>query len=286
MNFESRLIAIPASEFVPAHRLHALVWNSDAIQTVLLMHGLTRNARDFDFLAETLSKDCRVIALDMPGRGLSDGLNEPAHYHYGTYVTDTLNALFQLGVSRTHWIGTSMGGIIGMMLANAAPQIIQTLTLNDIGCMIPANGLSRILSYAGVNTCFATRIDAEAAMRQNCAPFGITDERHWQHLFKHGIREHVGGFSFTYDPAITASFPKDKPIQDVNLWALWEKIQPIPTLLLRGESSDILTRETALSMKEQHPQLQFEEISGCGHAPALMNDQQKALIQNWIRARS
>jgi len=284
MHAESRQLLIPATELVPQHRIHALITNPQGKHTVLCMHGLTRNARDFDFLSQQLMPDYRIVALDMPGRGLSDSLANPAHYHYGTYVADTFIALEQLGISRVHWVGTSMGGIIGMMVANTAPALLASLTLNDIGCLIPASGLSRILSYAGVVCEFETRSEAEAAMRQNCAPFGIPSEMHWQHLLTHGITQQAGKFRFAYDPLITASFPKNTPLEDVNLWPLWDKVKAIPTLLLRGESSDILTRETASLMQAQHSQLRFEEISGCGHAPSLMSKQQKALIHEWIRA--
>jgi pimeloyl-ACP methyl ester carboxylesterase len=285
MQYETRRLSIAETQLAPAHQIHAQIWNPASGNAVLCMHGLTRNAHDFDFLAERLSQDYCVIALDMPGRGQSDAFSDKMHYHYGVYLADTLSALAQLGLSSVHWLGTSMGGIIGMMAANAAPQMIRSLTLNDIGCLIPAGGLSRILSYAGVHTRFATQDEAEQMMRRNCLPFGIPSDDHWQHLFKHGIVQDEEGFRFAYDPNITASFRGEKPTQDVNLWPLWEKVKPIPTLLLRGESSDILTHETALSMQAEHPKLHYETIKDCGHAPALMSEEQKSLIHHWISAQ-
>ncbi len=283
---QQRRITIAASEYVPAHTLTAHLWHAESDETVLCMHGLTRNSRDFDFLAEALLPRYRVVALDMPGRGGSDVLASALHYHYGTYLADTLSALSQLGMSRVHWVGTSMGGILGMMACAAAPGLVASMVLNDIGCLIPASGLSRILSYAGSGELYATRGEAEAALRRNCEPFGIVSEHHWQHLFTHSIIERDGRFGFAYDANITALLPKDKPVEDVNLWALMDSVKSVPTLLLRGEKSDILLRDTARAMQAQHPQLHFEELAGCGHAPALMDETQTALIKRWLSEHS
>jgi pimeloyl-ACP methyl ester carboxylesterase len=275
--------SIAAREGVGAHSLAGLWFgNNDAPQRVICVHGLTRNAHDFDFLAGALSEYYEVLSLDMPGRGDSDALENPLAYHYGTYVADVAQVLAQLPPKPLHWIGTSMGGIIGMMLCAALPGSLRSLTLNDIGCLIPASGLSRILSYAGVETHFASRSEAEAALKRNCAPFGIADEAHWQHLFSHGIKAEGTGFRFAYDPAIMQAFPKQEPLQEVNLWPLWEAVKPVPTLLLRGETSDILLAETALAMQAQHPALTLHTIAGCGHAPAVMADAHIALIRHWL----
>lgn len=267
----------------PPHRVAWCEWGEQENPDVAVcVHGLTRNGRDFDDLARTLSSSHRVICPDMPGRGNSEWL-PPEQYHYGTYVSDLLSLLAALGISRAHWVGTSMGGILGMMLAGAAPGLIRRMVLNDVGSLIPAAGLRRILAYAGVRMAFGSRNEAEAALRENLAPWNVRAEEHWQHLFRHGIMEDNGLFRFAYDPAITSSFGQQKEVTDVDLSAPWQAVT-CPVLLLRGAFSDILTRETADRMRHEKPGVTLVEIEGAGHAPALMEDDQVDLIQEWLRA--
>ncbi len=266
-----------------SHRLICYEWgNPKAARTVLCVHGLTRNGRDFDMLAQVLAEKCRVLCPDMPGRGKSEWLPDPAAYNYQTYVADLSYMLRELRLGQVQWVGTSMGGIIAMMM----PGLISALVLNDVGCLIPANGLQRILSYAGARgpSSFLTRADAEAALRVRAATFGIPSEAHWQHLFVHGIEPAPdGSFRLAFDPAIAAGFPQEKDISDVNLWPLWNPLREIPVLLIRGAQSDILTHDTAVKMRERHSDLTLHEIAGVGHAPALMTDDQIGLIADWLR---
>ncbi len=274
---------IPATDTIAAHRLAYYDWgDKTADKTVLCVHGLTRNARDFDFLAKALDSNYRVISVDIAGRGKSHYLSDPASYNYTTYATDMATFIHILGLKDIHWVGTSMGGIIGMMLINMLPGVIRSLTLNDIGCLIPASGLKRILAYAGNNTIFETRSLAEQALRSNCQSFGITNEEHWQHLFVHSIIEENGKIRLAYDPHITDSLPPADKAEDVEMWPMWEAVSKIPTLLIRGENSDILLRETALNMQTTHPQLTLAEIANTGHAPMLMDDAQIKLIREWL----
>lgn len=220
----------------------------------------------------------------MPGRGKSDYLNVSAAYNYATYVADIAYLMASLQLSKTHWIGTSMGGIIGMMLANMYPDAILSLTLNDIGCQIPATGLKRILSYAGVNTVFTSREQAEQALRANCAPFGIADEKHWHHLFRHGLLTEGSVTRLAYDPNIMNGFSKSEELKDLELWNLWEGVKKVRTLVIRGGMSDILTAEIAQKMHHEHPHLRLHEIQGVGHAPALMANDQIQLIADWLES--
>lgn len=276
---------IAASENTPAHRIAYYSWgNSAAEQTIICVHGLTRNGRDFDFFASALSDKYRIICPDMPGRGESDYLANPAAYNSATYLVDILSLLTALKITKTHWIGTSMGGIIGMIMANTIPGLIRSLTLNDVGMLIPAAALKRIMSYAGVNTNFATRAEAEAALRANCSPFGIKSEINWQHIFTYGIVEDNGKFRLNYDPKIMIAFANPEKVEDANMWGLLEGVSKIPTLLIRGADSDLLTRDTALQMKEKIPGLTLYEVAGAGHAPALMEDDQISFIKNWLAA--
>ncbi|MEQ1790610.1 MAG: alpha/beta hydrolase [Rickettsiales bacterium] len=256
---------------------------SDANGTIFCAHGLTRNGRDFDVLASALSTNYQVYSIDIAGRGKSQWHADTAHYNYGDYVADVGYIINKLGISNIHWIGTSMGGIIGMMLANSFPKLLRTLTLNDIGCLIPAAGLARISEYVSALTNFKTRALAEAELRCRCAPYGIKDEEHWQNIFTHGIKQTEIDHQLTYDPEIAKNlFPKDKPIEDVNLWPLWEAIKAVPTMLIHGMDSDILTHQTAIQMEQSHPDFSLLEIENVGHAPALMDSVQIAAIKRWI----
>ncbi len=271
---------------LPAHRMVCYEWGDrEAAETVLCLHGLTRNGRDFDFLAHTLSARYRVLCPDMPGRGNSEWLAIPAAYNYATYVADVAYLLAALKLSRIHWIGTSMGGIIGMTIANTLPGVIRSMVLNDIGPLVAAAGLKRILGYAGARMIFSSRAEAEKKLRELCAPFGIRDEAHWQHLFAHSIVEENGRFRFAYDPAISTPLVTADAVVDIDLWHLWQGMLPIPLLLVRGETSDILTRATALEMQEHHPDLTYYEVKNAGHAPALMDDSQVGFVREWLLKR-
>ena len=269
----------PAS--LQAHTISYYKWGSVG-EVVLCVHGLTRLGRDFDILAEQLSEKYQVICVDMPGRGNSEWLKEPADYNYATYVEDIFFLLDSLNIKAVHWIGTSMGGIIAMTAANLRSGLIRTLVLNDVGCLIPAASLQRILNYAGVQMHFAGRQEAEQHLRLICKPFGITEEAHWQHLFKYILRElQDGAYTLHYDPAIITPL-KSAEIKDVSLWHLWEALKQIPIMLIRGMESDLLLPETAKLMVQQHPRLTLVEIQGAGHAPALMSAHEINTIRRWL----
>lgn len=269
------------------HRIACMHWGDPAApETVLCVHGLTRNGRDFDFLARALSREYRVLCPDMSGRGASQWLANPQGYNNAAYIADIQFMLVSLGITRVHWLGTSMGGIMGLMAANMRPGLITSLALNDIGCLIPAAGLHRIVDLADMQTRFSTYAEAEAAFRKRTATFGIRDETIWQQLLQFGIEKDDGGFRFTYDPALfkSGAFSKDN-IADVSLWPLWEAVTKMPVLLVRGAESDLLTHATAVEMREKHPALTLHEIPGAGHAPTLMEDEQIALIREWMSAK-
>lgn len=272
------------------HKLALYEWsdgdNFGGKETVFCTHGLTRNGRDFDVLASALSADYRVFSIDIAGRGKSQWHSNPVHYNYGEYIADISYIIQKFGLTNIHWIGTSMGGIIGMMLANSFPKLLRTLTLNDIGCLIPAEGLKRISAYVGSTTNFESRALAEVELRRRCAPYGIAGENNWQNLFIHSIENLADGRTrLAYDPAISQSLSTaDKKIEDVNLWALWDGTKTIPTLLIRGMESDLLTHQTAITMEQSHPDFSLLEIDNAGHAPALMDDLQINAIRRWMQS--
>ena len=276
-----------ADEPSTRRRVACYEWGDPQFPTVLCAHGLTRNGRDFDYLARSLARDYHVLCPDMPGRGHSGWLKNTQGYNNPSYVSDIGFMLHSLHINKVHWIGTSMGGIMGMMAVSSMPGVLQSLTHNDIGCLIPAEGLERIRGLADLKVSYPTRKQAEEAYRQRCANFGITNEAHWQHLFAHGLREHAGGVTgFTYDPAIfAAGLSADAEITDIDLWPLWEPIKAIPVLLIRGAESDLLTKQIAAKMQSRHPDLTLHKVANTGHAPTLMENKEIALIHEWLNSK-
>lgn len=275
------------------HRIHYLDWgSSDAPHTVLCVHGLTRNAHDFSVLAEAIaSKRVRVLAPSMAGRGQSEWLANPLFYNYATYAADCIALLDNFHLRSVDWVGTSMGGIIGMMIAAMHPKRIKRLVLNDVGSVIPASGLAPILQYVSETPKqFESREDAQAQLRRNMATFGIDDEAHWQQLFASSIQEvpaqeGASSYRFACDPMIlepvrieTQDFTQ---VQDVDLVQLWAMIA-IPALILRGEHSALLSAQTVSSMCASNPKAQSKVIAGVGHAPALMKPSETMVVSQWL----
>lgn len=265
------------------------LWSSnEAVErTLLCVHGLTRNGRDFDYLAQTLSDSYNILCPDIIGRGKSGWLTNTTHYTVDTYIADLLALLDSRKITQVDWVGTSMGGIIGMQLAATRPNLIRKLVLNDIGGLISATGLQRINSYAGLQMMFTDRSSAEAYLRNSFAPFGITQEDHWQHMLEHSFAILSNGeYQLTYDPGILDLMrdPAKKlanPV-DIPLWPLWDAIT-CPTLVIRGETSDILTAETLEEMVKRKPELTATlTIPNTGHAPALMEASQTQFIKDWL----
>lgn len=254
-------------------------WGPATGKPVICVHGLTRNGRDFDALARHLSaQGRRVICPDVPGRGISGWLPTGALYAVPTYVAALTPLLAELG--EYDWVGTSMGGLIGMGITAVPGIAMRRMVLNDIGPFIPQSSLERIRDYLQASPVFADLAALEAHLRRVHAPFGNLSDAEWQHLARHSARMTADGqLRLHYDPAIVE--PMAGPITDVDLWALWEFCVKRPVLVLRGETSDLLLPETAARMGE-HPEVRVETIPGCGHAPALMEPSQIALIAGFL----
>jgi pimeloyl-ACP methyl ester carboxylesterase len=261
---------------------------ADAGRVAVCAHGLTRNGRDFDWLAAALaSRGWRVLCPDMPGRGASAWLPEPGDYGYALYNAAGAALIARAGVERVAWIGTSMGGIIGMMLAAQRNTPVAKLVLNDGGALIPKASLERIATYVGSEPQFADATALEVYLRRVHAPFGPLTDAQWRHLATFGARPaEQGGLRLHYDPAIALPFKQQQELQDVNLWPVWEQVA-CPTLIIRGQSSDLLLAETAAEMTTRGSAaragaVSLAEIAGCGHAPALMDDAQIALVAEFL----
>lgn len=270
------------------HRIAFYEWGNPYAPPVFCVHGLTRNARDFDMLAQRLAEHYRIIAVDVAGRGKSDRLRDLRWYENSTYMHDILALARHLHLPKFDWIGTSMGGIIGMMIAALVPNTITRLVLNDVGALLPKKGLMRIAEYVGVRDRFPTAKEAEAHLRAIMMPFGIARDEHWEHVMEHTLVHNADGtVSFAYDPAIGDAFrlaaSQMEQIEDISLWMLWESIK-CPALILRGEKSDILPHDVAVQMCAMHEQATLVEFANVGHAPTLMEEDQIGKIAEWLEA--
>ncbi len=265
------------------HRLHYTEWGSPGDPVVVCVHGLSQNARSFDVLANKLAASHHVACLDVAGRGKSEWLADPSDYAYPQYMADANVLIARLGVDRVDWVGTSMGGLIGIMLAALPNSPIRRLVINDIGPFVPQAALERIASYMVKDNRFADLAAFEAYLREVYAPFGPLSDDQWQTMARHGARHNDDGtISPIYDPAIADAF-RDDPMDDVDLWPLWDAIT-CPTLVLRGADSDILLGETAHAMSKRGPAAMVVEFAGIGHAPALQAADQIAAIEDFLNA--
>jgi pimeloyl-ACP methyl ester carboxylesterase len=253
------------------HRMAYAEWGEpSALPSIICVHGLTRNGRDFDRLAEALAARGRhVICPDIVGRGRSDWLEDAALYSYPTYIADIIALLAAKQLTTVDWVGTSMGGLIGMLIAAMPESPIRKLVINDVGPFIPLAALKRIASYVAMAIEFADKDQLERHLRQIYAPFGIVRDEDWRHILEHSYRILPNGkLVLAHDPAIAQNFSALD--QDVDLWQVYDAIS-CPTLLLRGEASDVLSAETAQAMTERGPKANLITYAGVGHAPALMD---------------
>jgi pimeloyl-ACP methyl ester carboxylesterase len=254
-------------------------------RVVVCVHGLTRNGRDFDALAQALADRARVICPDMPGRGGSAWLDDPMNYAGPTYAAATLALLKALNLPRVQWVGTSMGGIIGMLVAAAPDTPIDRMVLNDVGPFIPKAALAAIGDYVGQNPRFADLAEAEAYLRRVHVGFGPLPDPWWRHMAEHGVRpDPAGGLRLHYDPMIRAPFAKGVD-KDLDLWAFWDAIR-CPTLILRGGDSGLLLAETATEAGRRGPRAATVTFPGVGHAPALVDADQIGLTRGFLFAAS
>lgn len=248
---------------------------------VLCIHGLARNARDFDALAGVLAAaGRRVIAVDVVGRGDSGRLRDPLDYGYPQYLADTAALIARLDCRTVDIVGTSMGGLIGMMLAAQPGTPLRRLVMNDVGPFIPKAALERILDYVGKDPRFADLGEAEAYHRRIYNGFGDLSDAQWRHLTETSLRREGEGWRLHYDPRIAEPLRASAPV-DVDLWALWDRIA-CPVLSLRGARSDLLLAETAREMTGRGPRAEVVEVPGCGHAPALLEPAQTHAIRDWL----
>ncbi len=253
----------------------------DAERTVVCVHGLTRNAHDFDVLATQLvPQGARLLAVDIVGRGRSSWLDDPAGYVVPTYAGQLGAWLAALAPTEVDWIGTSMGGLIGMVLAAGDAPPMRRLVLNDIGPFVSKQALLQIKSYLGVEVRFASLDEAERHLRFVHAPFGPLSDDQWRYLTFHSTVHDGDGWRLHYDPAIRVPYA-DLAEADVDLWSVWDAIA-CPTYVLHGWDSVVLTHATCEQMRVRGPRAEVVSFPGVGHAPALMSEDQILTIRRWL----
>ena len=275
----SVLCASPAG----LHRVAYREWGDPRNRDVLVcVHGLTRSGRDFDELARTLCAQWRVICPDIAGRGESDRLADPKLYTWAQYLADMVTLIARLDVETVNWLGTSMGGFVGMALAAQAGSPVKKLVLNDAGPVIGKASLERIARYVGQTPTFPSLEDAEKYIRAIAAPFGPHTDAQWRFLTETWVRRtDDGSWRPHYDTRIAEIYHATMPEKDLEIWHIYDAVR-CPTLLIRGEHSDVVSRETAAEMARRGPKAKLVELKGVGHAPTLLHPAQIAIVRDFL----
>jgi pimeloyl-ACP methyl ester carboxylesterase len=275
----SVLCASPAG----LHRIAYREWGDPRNRDVLVcVHGLTRSGRDFDELARALCAQFRIVCPDVAGRGDSDRLADPKHYTWAQYVADMVTLIARLDVEAVNWLGTSMGGLVGMALAAQPGNPIRKLVLNDAAPVVAKAALERLAVYVGQQLRFATLEEAEKYVRTISAPFGPHSDAQWRFLTETWVRRaEDGSLRPHYDTRIVETFRATMPDKDLELWQLYDAVR-CPTLLVRGEQSDLVSRQTAAEMARRGPRAKVIEIRGVGHAPTLLQPEQIAVVRDFL----
>jgi pimeloyl-ACP methyl ester carboxylesterase len=266
---ESSFLGLTTEGF---HRVAYTEWGkrNDA-PVVVCVHGLSRNGRDFDYLAKALQSERRVACLDIVGRGRSDWLTDKKHYSLPTYCADITAFLARLDSDVFDFVGTSMGGLIGMILAAQPNSPIRRLVINDTGPFVPKAAPQRILTYVGTAPKFPAMVDADRYLREIYSPFGTLTDEQWAHLTRYSVQQAPEGhYVLAYDPDIVVPM-RSTQFQDLKLWPLWDQIT-CPVLVLRGANSDVLLPKT----------VEVVEFAGVGHAPMLLDRAQIDPVRRFL----
>jgi pimeloyl-ACP methyl ester carboxylesterase len=299
------------------HGFHDIAYtewgNPRSGRLVFCVHGFTRNSRDFDELASVLAGSCHVVCMDVAGRGTSEWLTHKSDYSFGLYLNDAAALLARvtapapspglrgiLAAPRAapcyvDWIGTSMGGLIGMMLAAKRNSPIRRLVLNDVGPLVPWHALLRMKqSHKGLQTYFQSLADAEAYIRSSCASFGPLSDKQWRQVIQHGTtRKGDGSYVLSFDPAIMTHMPSggvagvefgSEFLSGIDLWPTFDAIE-CPVLVIRGAESNLLLKNTAEEMTRRGPRAKLVQFAGIGHAPWLKSPDQIGVVRDFLFAK-
>ena len=268
------------------HRIHYMEWGTQVKKerknTMVCVHGVTRNAHDFDYFAEEMCDAYRIICPDIVGRGESDHLAEFQGYDYLQYNADMNALLARLNETEVDWLGSSMGGIIGMVLASVSQSPIRRLIINDIGPDITRDALTRIGDYIGRSGDFDTPEDAELYFREIYSEFGPMSDDDWKHMVQYSTRRtKTGKYRIKMDAGVGDAFRDQVSLFDVDMWDTWEKIT-CPVLILRGKNSSFFSEETAHKMLTCGPEATLVEFDDVGHTPTLRSEEQVGVIRDWL----
>jgi pimeloyl-ACP methyl ester carboxylesterase len=284
------------------HKVAYAEWGSSSTElpTVLCVHGYTRNGRDFDGLANYLAlKGRHIFCPDIVGRGDSSWFQHSHHYNFTQYVADMSVLIARTQAQQIDWIGTSMGGMIGMMMAALPNTPIRRLILNDIGPQIPIHGLRKLAKYIGNDPDFKSVEDAKQYFKKHYVEFGVLSEDQWDTFTEHTIEQHAANlYKVKADPSIknpksTMQIVSDffhhphKALEgivyDIDLWSIWNKIH-CPVLVIHGTHSELLTPAIIKKMLRTHSNTAVYEVTDAGHAPALLDIDNHETIENWLNA--
>ncbi len=307
-----RLQAVTCSSPSGLHRMAYYEWGDpDNHEVLLCVHGLTRTGRDFDALAKVLSSRYRVICPDVAGRGLSDWLSNPALYGLPQYVSDMVTLIARLQPERLHWVGTSMGGLIGLVYAGALAQArhsnatltpaqshttipstqlrLDSIVLNDVGPHLEPASLARIGLYVGENVSFPSFEQAVQYVRMTCESFGPHTPEQWADLTRYVYVERAGQWVKHYDLSLAVPFKQLTPELaaqgEAFLWGAFASLS-VPIQIIRGQQSDLLSEQTCQKMLQYQPQARLTEIAGVGHAPTLMETAQINVVTDFLLSQN
>jgi pimeloyl-ACP methyl ester carboxylesterase len=255
--------------------------DSNNPKVLFCVHGFTRNSQDFSYLAEALKDKYRVICPDVVGRGKSDWLDDKTKYDYTTYVRDMIHLVSHLKPETLDWIGTSMGGNIGMIISGTNKHLIRKLVLNDVGPKVTKDVVQRLQDQFEEVQIFKNLEDAEEHLRDIYHSFGKLTVQEWRKITKDSFMQlDDGTYVRNYDPGITHNL-KQLEAMDVEIWEIWDNIN-CPVMSVRGVNSDVLTSEILWEMQMRGPDVVVLDVPETGHTPTLLNDSQIAKIRQWL----
>jgi pimeloyl-ACP methyl ester carboxylesterase len=285
---EPRLKHVQCLDNRGLHRMAYWEWGDPSNRNVVVCaHGLSRQGRDFDTLARALCDTWRVVSVDVVGRGQSDWLADPMGYSIPGYVADMVTLLARLDAESVDWVGTSMGGLIGLGLAALPQSPLRRLVLNDVGPTVQPASLQRIGTYLGQPAHWATVEEAADALWAISQGFGPHTREQWIELTRPQLKPDGDGFKPHYDPAIAVPFkaitPEIAKAGEAMLWHAYDSLR-LPVLLLRGAQSDLLSHDTAQVMTQRGPRARLVEFAGVGHAPTLVAPDQVAAVSEFMRS--
>jgi pimeloyl-ACP methyl ester carboxylesterase len=284
---EPRIKTVQCLSAAGLHRMAYKEWGDEQNPKVLVcVHGVTRVSDDFDKLAREMCPDYRVVCPDVVGRGRSDWLRDPQHYQLPQYVSDMVTLCARLDAETVHWLGTSMGGLIGMGLASLKDSPVRKLVLNDIGPTLDPTALARIGAYIGQAAKFPTFEEAARNIKEISLPFGPHSDEEWHKLASDVLRQDKDGqWIRHYDPALSiplkAATTENTRQAEALLWMAYDAIT-CPTLLVHGAQSDLLSAEVAQAMTSRGPKARLVEFPGVGHAPTFVHDDQIRAVKEFL----